>query len=86
LRSPVVEYFRMAGSVILLSLIFFPLELLAPAEKGQPLTKRLFNLVYVPLFLALAPAARKRESYVKLLSVPLWPGIKPVCFDSANSR
>ena len=57
----------------MLSLIFFPLELLAPAEKGQPLSKRLFNLVYVPLFLALAlfvlqPLSNLLASRVLILS------------------
>jgi sterol desaturase/sphingolipid hydroxylase (fatty acid hydroxylase superfamily) len=47
------EYINLVGSVFLLSLVFYPFELLLPAEKGQPVTKRLVNLAYVPLFLAL---------------------------------
>src|ERR1700752_858555 len=48
------EYINLVGLVFLLSLIFYPFELLLPAEKGQPLAKRLLNLAYVPFFLALA--------------------------------
>ena len=48
------QYTSLVGSVILLSLIFLPFELIAPAEKHQHIAKRLFNLAYVPLFLALA--------------------------------
>jgi sterol desaturase/sphingolipid hydroxylase (fatty acid hydroxylase superfamily) len=48
------EYINLVGSVVILSLVFYPFELLLPAEKGQPVTKRLVNLAYVPLFLALA--------------------------------
>ena len=40
--------------MVLLTLIFFPFELLAPAEGKQPFSKRLINILYVPLFLALA--------------------------------
>ena len=52
--SPIYEYLSLVGSVIVLSLIFYPFELLAPAERKQPFSKRLINLLYVPLFLALA--------------------------------
>ena len=48
------EYVKLVGSVFLLSLVFYPFELLVPAEKNQPLTKRLLNLGYVPLSLAFA--------------------------------
>jgi sterol desaturase/sphingolipid hydroxylase (fatty acid hydroxylase superfamily) len=48
------QYASLVGSVFLLSLIFYPFELIAPAEKQQPFIKRLFNLAYVPFFLALA--------------------------------
>jgi sterol desaturase/sphingolipid hydroxylase (fatty acid hydroxylase superfamily) len=47
------EYVNLVASVLFLSLIFYPLELLLPAEKGQALSKRLLNLAYVPVFLAL---------------------------------
>lgn len=46
------EYLNLLGSVYLLALIFYPLELLVPAEKGQALGQRLLNLAYMPLFLA----------------------------------
>jgi sterol desaturase/sphingolipid hydroxylase (fatty acid hydroxylase superfamily) len=46
------EYLKLVGSVYLISLIFYPFELLAPAEKGQPVVKRLLNLAYLPLILA----------------------------------
>jgi sterol desaturase/sphingolipid hydroxylase (fatty acid hydroxylase superfamily) len=73
LSYPVSEYFKLVGSVILLSLIFFPLELLAPAEQGQPISKRLLNLAYVPLFMALAlfvvqPSSNLLVSRVLILS------------------
>ena len=45
-------YLDMVGTVVLLSAVFFLLETFAPAEKGQPLSKRLFNLVYYPFYLA----------------------------------
>jgi sterol desaturase/sphingolipid hydroxylase (fatty acid hydroxylase superfamily) len=45
-------YLDMVGTVVLLSAVFFVLETFAPAEKSQPLRKRLFNLVYYPLYLA----------------------------------
>jgi sterol desaturase/sphingolipid hydroxylase (fatty acid hydroxylase superfamily) len=45
-------YLNLVGSVALLSLVFYPFELLLPAEKNQPLANRVFNLAYVPLFLA----------------------------------
>jgi sterol desaturase/sphingolipid hydroxylase (fatty acid hydroxylase superfamily) len=48
------EYINQVGVVFLLTVIFYPIELILPAEKGQPLAKRLLNLAYVPLFLALA--------------------------------
>ncbi|MFY9621324.1 MAG: sterol desaturase family protein [Pyrinomonadaceae bacterium] len=47
------EYLALVGSVVLLTLIFYPFELLAPAERKQPFSKRLINLLYVPIFLAL---------------------------------
>jgi sterol desaturase/sphingolipid hydroxylase (fatty acid hydroxylase superfamily) len=47
-------YINQVGIVLLLTVIFYPLELIIPAEKGQPLAKRLLNLAYVPLFLAFA--------------------------------
>jgi sterol desaturase/sphingolipid hydroxylase (fatty acid hydroxylase superfamily) len=48
------DYINLLGLVLLLSLVFYPFELLAPAEKGQPFAKRLLNLAYMPVFLALA--------------------------------
>lgn len=48
------EYLTLVGSVVLLTLIFYPFELLAPAERNQPFSKRLINILYVPLFLAVA--------------------------------
>ena len=45
-------YLDMVGTVVLLSTVFFVLEAFAPAEKGQLLSKRLFNLAYYPLYLA----------------------------------
>jgi sterol desaturase/sphingolipid hydroxylase (fatty acid hydroxylase superfamily) len=47
------EYGSILLSVLILTLIFNFLELLAPAEKGQAISKRLFNLLYFPLALAL---------------------------------
>jgi sterol desaturase/sphingolipid hydroxylase (fatty acid hydroxylase superfamily) len=52
--SLIDAYLRLVASVLLLSLVFFPFEVLWAAEKNQPITKRLFNLAYVPFFLALA--------------------------------
>jgi sterol desaturase/sphingolipid hydroxylase (fatty acid hydroxylase superfamily) len=46
------DYLTILGWVFVLSLVFYPLELLAPAEKKQPLLKRLFNSAYVPVLLA----------------------------------
>lgn len=37
--------------LLLLTLIFYALEQLAPAEKGQAASKRLFNVVYLPFVL-----------------------------------
>jgi sterol desaturase/sphingolipid hydroxylase (fatty acid hydroxylase superfamily) len=47
------EYGNILLSVLILTLIFNFLELLAPAEKGQAISKRLFNLLYFPFSLAL---------------------------------
>lgn len=46
------EYGNILLTVLVLSLIFSFLELLAPAERGQVVSKRLFNLLYLPLSLA----------------------------------
>ena len=48
------DYLNLVGSVVLLALIFYPFELLAPAERKQSFSKRLVNLLYVPIFLAVA--------------------------------
>jgi sterol desaturase/sphingolipid hydroxylase (fatty acid hydroxylase superfamily) len=48
------EYGNILLPVFILTLIFNFLELLAPAEKGQAVSKRLFNLLYFPFMLALA--------------------------------
>jgi len=48
------SYLTLVASVLLLALVFYPFELLAPAEKHQTLGKRLFNLAYIPFFLAVA--------------------------------
>jgi len=48
------DYLNLVGSVLFLSLVFYPFELLAPAEKRQPWSKRLVNLVYVPASLLAA--------------------------------
>ena len=48
------EYLNLVGSVLLLTLIFYPFELLAPAERKQSFSKRLVNVLYVPVFLAVA--------------------------------
>jgi sterol desaturase/sphingolipid hydroxylase (fatty acid hydroxylase superfamily) len=45
-------YADILSSVILLSLIFFLLERWVPAQKDQPRTRLLFNLLYYPLVLA----------------------------------
>jgi sterol desaturase/sphingolipid hydroxylase (fatty acid hydroxylase superfamily) len=47
------EYVNILLSVLILTLIFSFLELRAPAEKGQAVSKRLFNLLYLPFALAL---------------------------------
>lgn len=47
------EYGNILLSVLILTLIFSLLELLVPAEKGQAVSKRLFNLLYFPVALAL---------------------------------
>jgi len=49
----VSAYVKLVGYVVLVSLVFYPFELLAPAEKGQNFVKRLINLVYVPVILGL---------------------------------
>jgi sterol desaturase/sphingolipid hydroxylase (fatty acid hydroxylase superfamily) len=46
-------YVNLIEWVILLALIVYPFELLAPAERGQPFRKRVFNLVYAVVYLAL---------------------------------
>jgi sterol desaturase/sphingolipid hydroxylase (fatty acid hydroxylase superfamily) len=48
------NYINLVGSVMLLSLVFYAFELLVPAEKNQSFGKRLVNLAYMPLFLAIA--------------------------------
>ena len=45
------NYLSLVGSVLLLSIIFYPFELLVPAERNQAFMKRLVNLAYVPIFL-----------------------------------
>ncbi len=47
------EYGNILLSVLVLTLIFSFLELLAPAERGQAVSKRLFNLLYLPFALFL---------------------------------
>lgn len=54
LTTSLREYLNLVGSVMLLTLLFYPFELLAPAERNQPFSKRLINILYVPLFLAVA--------------------------------
>lgn len=46
------EYLYLTGSVLLITLVFGVLERLAPAEKGQPLSRWLFNVAYIPFILA----------------------------------
>src|SRR5215210_5016247 len=53
LSNYVWMYINLAGSVLILSLIFYVLEQLAPAERGQPFSKRLFNIAYFHFILAL---------------------------------
>lgn len=48
------EYGSILLSMLILTVIFNFLELLVPAEKGQAVSKRLFNLLYFPFALALA--------------------------------
>ncbi len=45
------SYLDLMGTVALLSVFFFGLEALAPAEQRQPLRKRFFNLAYYPVIL-----------------------------------
>lgn len=45
------SYFELCGTVAVLSVIFYLLEALAPAETKQALSKRLFNLAYYPAIL-----------------------------------
>lgn len=45
------NYLNLLGSVLILSLVFYPLELLAPGEKNQTFAKRLVNLAYLPFSL-----------------------------------
>jgi sterol desaturase/sphingolipid hydroxylase (fatty acid hydroxylase superfamily) len=48
-----LEYFRLylstLGWALVMALIFYVPERLAPAEKNQPAAKRIFNLVYTPI-------------------------------------
>lgn len=46
-------YIDVVAPLFVLSLIFYLLERLAPAERNQSPAKRFFNLVYMPLILAL---------------------------------
>lgn len=46
-------YIDVVAPLFVLSLIFYPLEQFAPAERNQSAAKRFFNLVYMPLILAL---------------------------------
>ena len=48
------EYLNLVGSVVLLTLILYPFELRVPAERNQPFSKRLINILYVPFLLAVA--------------------------------
>ena len=47
------EYGNILLTLFILTVIFSLLEALAPAERGQALSKRLFNLLYLPVALAL---------------------------------
>jgi sterol desaturase/sphingolipid hydroxylase (fatty acid hydroxylase superfamily) len=47
------EYLNIVISVLVLSLVFYLVELIFPAEKDQPTAKRLFNLAYMPFIVAL---------------------------------
>ena len=57
-----INYLREYGNILLslfiLTVIFSFLELVAPAEKGQAISKRLFNLLYLPAALAIALLAQ----------------------------
>lgn len=61
------SYIELFGTVAVLSVIFYALEALAPAETRQPLSKCLFNLAYYPAILlvmlavnfALAPVSAR---------------------------
>jgi sterol desaturase/sphingolipid hydroxylase (fatty acid hydroxylase superfamily) len=46
------EYLYLAGSVLLIMLVFSALERLAPAEREQPLSGWLFNVAYTPVIIA----------------------------------
>jgi sterol desaturase/sphingolipid hydroxylase (fatty acid hydroxylase superfamily) len=48
------DYVGLLGSVYLLCLVFYAAELVAPAERGQPASKRLMGLAYLPLILFLS--------------------------------
>ncbi|HMJ93804.1 MAG TPA: sterol desaturase family protein [Allosphingosinicella sp.] len=48
------QYLMLLGPVLVLALLFRAVEWLAPAESGQPLGAWLFNLFYMPFFLAFA--------------------------------
>lgn len=50
------NYLSVLGSVLLMTLGFFALERIAPAERGQPVRGWLFNLAYTPFILAFAIA------------------------------
>jgi sterol desaturase/sphingolipid hydroxylase (fatty acid hydroxylase superfamily) len=45
-------YINLLGSVLILSLLFYVFEQLAPAEKGQSFSKWLFNIAYFHFILA----------------------------------
>lgn len=47
------EYLNVVISVLVLSLVFYLVERIFPAEKDQPTAKRLFNLAYMPFIVAL---------------------------------
>lgn len=81
--SPLRGLLGLVGWALILSLVFYLLELLAPAERGQPLRKRLLNLGYMPfnaavIVLVLQPAFNRLYSHVPGL------GLLPTLIDSRS--
>jgi sterol desaturase/sphingolipid hydroxylase (fatty acid hydroxylase superfamily) len=78
-----MEYIKTIAWSLLIVIVLYPLELLFAAEKGQPVTRRLQNLLYMPILIGfiyfLQPYANKLAGAILRAG-----SILPAVFDPAS--